>query len=349
MCVTWFIQYVWHDSFNWLIQRGCQQGWNDSFNTCDMTHSICWHGSCNMCNMTHSICMTWLIQYVWHDSFNLGGVKKGEMTHPHAWRDFLICVTWLIHTCDMNRPHVWHDSINSCDMTHSICGTRLIYTCDSTHPCVCVCVWHDSSYTCDMTHPTRVTWLILHVWHDSSYTCDMTDSYVRHDSFIHVTWLILYVWYDWFIFREMAHSYVGHDLLICATWLIHTCTTIQVSDVTHSRIHYNLYVWYDSFTHTIIYMCDMTHSHIQQFMRVTCKGSWVWHDSFLSVTWLIHTCDMTHWICLTRLIHMCHVTHAHMWYDSFICVTWLIHMCDMTLSYVWHDSLIMSINALSSN
>jgi len=34
-----------------------------------------------------------------------------------------------------------------------------------------------------------------------------------------------------------------------------------------------------------------------------------------SVTWLIHTCDMT---------------YPCVWYDSSMCVTWLIHMCDMT-------------------
>jgi len=32
------------------------------------------------------------------------------------------------------------------------------------------------------------------------------------------------------------------------------------------------------------------------------------------------------------------MTHSYVWHDSFICVTWLIHMCDVTHSYVWHDS-----------
>ena len=49
---------------------------------------------------------------------------------------------------------------------------------------------------------------------------------------------------------------------------------------------------------------------------------------------------------MTRLIHTCEITHSYMRHDSFICVTWLIHMCvtllihicDMTHSYVWHDS-----------
>ena len=75
--------------------------------------------------------------------------------------------------------------------------------------------------------------------------------------------------------------------------------------------------------------------------------SYVWHDTFICVTWLIHMCDMTHsyvwhdtFICVTWLIHICDMTHSYVWHDSFICVTWHIHMCDMTHSYVWHDAFI---------
>jgi len=100
-----------------------------------------------------------------------------DMTH-----DLFMCVTWLIHVCDMTRPCVWHDS--------TMCVTCLIHVCDMTHPCV----WQNSSmcvtwliHVCDMTHPR--------VWHDSSmcvtwlihtgavedfynsFTCDMTQSY----------------------------------------------------------------------------------------------------------------------------------------------------------------------------
>ena len=96
-------------------------------------------------------------------------------------------------------------------------------------------------------------------------------------------------------------------------------------------------------------VCDMTHSY-------------VWHDSFINVTWLIHKCDMTHsyvWQdssiypqspcasstsgvprCVTWLIHMCDMTHLYVWHDSSINVTWLIHRCDMTHSYMWQDSFI---------
>jgi len=44
--------------------------------------------------------------------------------------------------------------------------------------------------------------------------------------------------------------------------------------------------------------------------------SYVWHDSFVCVTWRTLMCDMTH-LCV--------------WHDALLCVTWLICVCDMTL------------------
>jgi len=41
--------------------------------------------------------------------------------------------------------------------------------------------------------------------------------------------------------------------------------------------------------------------------------SYGWLGLFTHVTWLIHTCDMT---------------HSHVWHDSFTRVTWLVHTCD---------------------
>jgi len=62
----------------------------------------------------------------------------------------------------------------------------------------------------------------------------------------------------------------------------------------------------------------------------TCDKTrlYVWHDSFMCVTWLMNM----------GCIQADHVTHSYVWHDSFICVTWLFYMRDMTRSYVWHDS-----------
>jgi len=46
----------------------------------------------------------------------------------------------------------------------------------------------------------------------------------------------------------------------------------------------------------------------------------MWLDLFICVTWLIHTCDMTH-PCVWHDWFVC------VWHDSFTCVTWLIHVC----------------------
>jgi len=38
-------------------------------------------------------------------------------------------------------------------------------------------------------------------------------------------------------------------------------------------------------------------------------------------------------------MYVCGMTHSYVWHDSFMCVTWLIHKCDMTHSCVWHSSI----------
>ena len=120
---------------------------------------------------------------------------------------------------------------------------------------------------------------------------------------------------------------------ICLYKYVHACTCIW----THICIH--KYIFICSYSHAliqrttpsflslsllhrligaIIHMCDMAYSY-------------VWHDSFTHVTWLIHVCDVTHSY-VTTLIHMCDVTNLYL--------TWLIHtrhhwfICDTTSSYV---------------
>jgi len=68
--------------------------------------------------------------------------------------------------------------------------------------------------------------------------------------------------------------------------------------------------------------------------------AYVWHDSFICVTWLIHMCDMTHSYGWHRLIHMCNMTDLSVRHDSLIRVTWLVYMCNLTDLCVWHDSFI---------
>jgi len=111
---------------------------------------------------------------------------------------------------------------------------------------------------------------------------------------------------------------------------------------------------------------DMTHSHVRHD-SLTWK-TWLlihmrqmWRNSFSHVTWLILTCDMTHWHETHDASFVCDKTHVrirHMTHQPATRVSvntsevWLIHMCDMTdcpiaraiinrvrdTQHVWHDS-----------
>jgi len=78
--------------------------------------------------------------------------------------------------------------------------------------------------------------------------------------------------------------------------------------------------------------------------------SYVWHDSFMRVTWLIHMCDMTHpyvsqeqyqW---AKSITTCEMTHSYVWCDVFIFVAGAISMgeeyysvsCTSLICVTWH-------------
>ena len=86
----------------------------------------------------------------------------------------------------------------------------------------------------------------------------------------------------------------------CCWWVWHNLVTHPMYDMSHS------YVWHDSFLCVtwLIHMYDMTHSYVWRE---------AWHDSFTRVTWEI-------------------MTHSYVWQDLFICATWLIHTCAMTHS-----------------
>jgi len=57
--------------------------------------------------------------------------------------------------------------------------------------------------------------------------------------------------------------------------------------------------------------------------RTGCRPIYAWHDSFICVTWLIHTCDTTH--SHVNEFTGCPIYAGH---DSFIRRrTWLVHMC----------------------
>ena len=216
-------------------------------------------------------------------------------------------------------------------------------------------------------------WVMSHTWmshvthmHESchAYECDVSHTWMSHVTHINATchtykWVMSHI--------EMLH--ISHINESCTTndhflrWRVVMSQYVGVScegkkmEEREKSVWGWVVTWHHQITH---------HPHIS-----TLQGrqlSYVWHDSFMCVTWFIHMCDITHsymWydsskvpnrlevpdlgpivviivslICVTWLIFMCDMTHSYVWHNSFICVTWLILMCDMTHSYVWHDSFL---------
>ena len=213
---------------------------------------------------------------------------------------------------DTTHSYVWHDSF--------ICVTAIIHMCNGLTL---------SAPAMNGANKVRVHMgdtIYSYVWHASFismirfiHMCDMTHSYVWQQSFICVTGLLSLLLL-WMAPKKYAFT--------CVIRLIHTCDfLIHTYALTHSRVCDRFVLSNPAVRgakERFIHSCD------DSFIRVT--HLFVWHDSFIRVTWLIHTC-VTDSFCsyLCRLIYI---------RDSFICLTWLKHVYDMTHSYVWHDSFI---------
>ena len=144
--------------------------------------------------------------------------------------------------------------------------------------------------------------------------------------------------------NESCHFY--ERVMVHVAYMNESCYSyervmLHVNESRHAYEWVILHVWiYSNMPHAA--------SHMRQ------AKSHVRLDSFIWVTWLIHTCDMTQFyerhdsfvyvtcriICAKWLIHMCDMTHSYVWHDSFICETWLIHTWDITHSEVCHASFI---------
>jgi len=151
------------------------------------------------------------------------------MTRSYVWHDSFICVTWLVHMCDMTRSYVWHDSF--------ICVTWLIHVTHSRNPLITRVPWlcWISHVAGDIPHSEWLFWWLFSWDHDSSLI--QNDS--SDDSFLGTMTLLMTLflgpWLFWMTHSEESwHIWTSH---VALTRRIHTC------DMTHSHTWQNSLIW----------------------------------------------------------------------------------------------------------
>ena len=262
-----------------------------------MTHSYSGHDS--------FICMPWLIH-------------MGATTHLFVSHDSCICVPWLSlhrdvewrmprqsqgHTYKWVMSHIWMSHVTFTWLCHHrvVDSVSHLWMSHITH-------MNESRHTYEwamshiwLTHISRescLAWVMAHMSHGSHESCYTYEWAMSHIWLSHVSHESCLAWdmiSHWFIFdydSVFTGGIEGHHR------------------VTESHMIYSE-VWHGTFK-CVIRTLQNTATH--------CNT-------------LQHTA--TH--CST-LIQMRNTTHSYVWHDSFICMTWLIHVLNMTHSYMWHDS-----------
>jgi len=190
------------------------------------------------------------------------------------------------------------------------------------------CHIHEWPPMCDLLPPVVKFW--SHTWmchvnpmHES---CHNYEWVVSHVQMMHVTHMNESCHtYEW----VMSHIWMSHVTHITShvthvkdhPWLIHMCDMphLLLHAVTHMNESCHTYEWV---------MAQVQTRHVTHM-----NESWHTYECVISHTWMTThlTSPSSQLGLLGRLIHMCAMTHSYMRHDSFTCVTWLIHPNDHPL------------------
>jgi len=184
---------------------------------------------------------------------------------------------------------------------------QCVAVCCSVLPCVAVC--------CSVLQCVAVCCSVLHLLRGRETCCQQPSDFFLQ--FLRVC--------------DMSHSYVWHDSTHCHT-LQHSathCNTLQHTAIHctmlhHTATHRNTLQHIATHCNTLLHTATHYHTllHTATKLLPSLVPACVWHDSFTHVTWLFHTCGMT---------------HSYVWQNSFTRVTWLT-TCYKAYSHMWRES-----------
>jgi len=149
----------------------------------------------------------------------------------------------------------------------------------------------------------------------------------------------LYVYMHIYIFQHLGFKNMPSLTFWFQDLLFHVC------DMTR---------WLLCPVHDVFGVCHDPFTRVTWHIHMSGHCSYVWHDSYVYVAWLLHWRDAARlhvwhdWFsCVASPIlsfacpepaRMCDMNHSHTWHDSLTYVTWLEHMCDVTRTHRCHDS-----------
>jgi len=312
---------------------------NESCHMCEWVMSHVWMShvthvgeSCHMCEWVMSHMCEWVMSHMC------------EWVMSHIWMSHVTHMNESCHTCVNESCHkrcvLSHNNVcyTACVLYHCIYAiwlkkTLVIFFPLFDYMCATWLIYliFDSLYDIRLLvryfHCLWATW--LHVWY-------FTGSLLFHCTW-HCTCAVwLQIWYltasvqfDW----VMSHVWMTHYMCATSLHLSYFTACVQFNCLCavclHKRVCFLCTGWprpigrlklqvilrkratiYRALLHKMTYKDKASYGSSPPCSRLTTAPRRKW---FMSETWLVHTCDMTH---------------------PFMCGTWLLHTCDMTHSYV---------------
>ena len=187
--VTDVILHAFDDGCTWLIHM-----WHDSF-ICDVAR-IWWLVATLSYVMLHAYDDVATLSYVLlRVVLLLANSRTSDMTHSQVWHDSFLCVTWLIHMCDVLLQAMLLPPTNACVLAVccSVCVAVIIHMCDMLLQVMLLPptkshLWHDTKKPCrnfnTLQHTTPHCNTPKHMRHDTKEPCHKCNT-LQHTA----TWL----------------------------------------------------------------------------------------------------------------------------------------------------------------